>query len=258
MKIIRSNGAASIKQLAVRLGVSEMTIRRNLRDLCETGVLRMMNGVAFCSSDYNEDVYNLAEQQIVCAAQKAAIGRKAASLIEPGDTVFIDCGTTADAMLRYIPQNMDITVICSSLNVAIAMQKKNVSQLIFSGGHYYPATQTFVSPDSVRMLSNMRTNKAFVTAAGISQNLGVTCAHEYEVAIKQVALSNTARGILLADSSKFGKVSPAYFAMPSQMAAVITDDGLSKDWLTLLQGDGIDVIRVAPLMVLPSASGINP
>lgn len=246
LKLVRRDGAASVRQLADRLSVSEMTVRRDVHKLCASGVLRVMNGVVFFAAQQSEEsYYSLSQQKVINAPEKDAIARAAAAMIEPGDTVILDCGTTAEAMLRHIQPGMDITVICSSLNVLVEMQKKDITNLVFSGGFYHHETQTFVSPEALKMLGNIRATKAFITAAGVSCELGLTCVHQYETELKQLALTNAAKRILIADASKFGKVSTAYFGELRKLTAVITDDRLDQDWRQTLQSQNIELTCVS-------------
>lgn len=242
--LLRENGATTVKTLAERLNVSEMTVRRDLQSLCRTHALKLMNGVVFPddSAQGGAVSYDIAKQQTVRNREKELIGRRAAALIEPRDTVFVDCGSTAAAMARYIPFRMDITVVCSTLNILLEVQKKDVANIVFSGGFYHKGTQVFESPETIRMLEGVRAGKAFVTAAGASRELGLTCVQQYEVALKQLELNNSLERILLADSSKFGKVSLAYFGAWHQITCVVTDAGISQDWQSFLKDAGIRVL----------------
>ncbi len=240
--IISSQSAKSVKMLALELGVSEMTIRRDLQHLREKGVINMLHGLAFRNEGTDHAYYDLQEQQWIMHNEKAAIGRVAAAMIEPLDSVFIDCGTTAASMAPNIPRGMDITVICSTLNVLLEMHKKDIEKIIFSGGYYHKSTQTFESPEALQMLGNIRASKMFVTSAGVSMELGLTCVHQYEIGLKRLGLNNAQKKILLVDSSKFGKVSSAFFGKLEQIDTVVTDSGIPDAWTRFLQDSGIELI----------------
>ncbi len=241
LKLLMDGGAMSVSQLAERLDVSEMTIRRDLAKLKKDGAVRLVNGVAFCSKGSEPFAYDLAQQLGVNCRAKDAIGRVAASLLVPGDSVFIDCGSTASAMFRYIPRDLDITIICSTFNALAEAKKKNVTRLVFTGGFYHAGTETFESPEAIEMLRGMRSSKAFITAAGASMELGLTCMEQYETAIKQVAMETGMQKILLVDSSKFSRVSPAFFGAWSSIDAVVTDEGIPDCWKDFFAERNIDL-----------------
>ena len=242
LELLMRNDAMSVSRLAEALGVSEMTVRRDLAKMQKEGKIRLVNGVAFCPRDGEATAYDLEQQLGVHCREKDAIGRAAAAMLVPGDSVFIDCGSTASAMLRYIPHGMDITVICSTLNVLTETRRKNIQRLVFTGGYYHPGTETFESPEAIRMLGGIRSSKAFITASGVSRELGLTCVEQYETAVKQVAMENGMKRILLVDSSKFSRVSPAFFGTWSSIDAVITDEGVTEEWKAFLREQNITLI----------------
>ena len=239
--LLMRNDAMSVSHLAGQLGVSEMTVRRDLAKMQKEGQVRLVNGVAFCPRDGEGVSYDLEQQLGVHCREKDAIGRAAAAMLVPGDSVFIDCGSTASAMLRYIPQGMDITVICSTFNVLTEARCRNIQRLVFTGGYYHPGTETFESPEAIRMLGGIRSSKAFITASGVSMELGLTCVEQYETAVKRVAMENGMKRMLLVDSSKFSRVSPAFFGTWSSIDMVVTDEGIPEEWTSFLHEKGIEL-----------------
>ena len=243
LRLLQLNSPMSVKQLADELEVSEMTIRRDLKLLSQENKIQMTHGLAFSKAP-PDNSYDVIRQQGVHQAQKEAIGRYAASLIQPGDSIFIDCGSTAAAMPRYLPPHMNITVMCSSANTLVEILQKDVANLIFSGGYYHKSTQTFESPEALNLLGSIRASKAFVTAAGVNQEMGLTCTHQYEVRLKQLSMDHSLQTILLVDSSKFDRVSPVYFGGWEQIHTVITDEGIPDAWQQFLEERGIECIAV--------------
>lgn len=219
-----------------------MTVRRDLQKLSAKGLVRLLHGVAFCEKTEDGSAYDLLQELGVNAREKDMIGRRATAMIAEGDSVFIDCGSTASAMMRHLPSNMRITLACSTLNVVVEAQKKKVERLIFTGGYYHEGTETFESPEAVRLLSGIRTGKAFITASGVSMELGLTCMEQYETEIKRVAMENALTKILLVDSSKFSRVSPAFFGTWKSIDTVITDDGVPGKWKDYFKQNGIRLV----------------
>ncbi|MCS7241206.1 MAG: DeoR/GlpR family DNA-binding transcription regulator [Candidatus Caldatribacterium sp.] len=242
------NGVVSIKELAEKLGVSSMTIRRDLRRLAEEGVLKLIPGGAVLRREpnpVNEKEYIVTKAQLQMTKEKIKICKKAASLIRPGDTIIIDTGSTTEHLPGFIPPDMDLTIICYCLNILLNVYKHNKgSRIVFPGGHFHENTLMFESPEGISLIRKMRANKAFVSAAGIDEKLGVTCANFYEVDTKRAIIESSNQRILLVDSTKFGKVTAAYFADLKEFDVVITDTGIPEKYIKVLKEIGTKVYIV--------------
>jgi DeoR family deoxyribose operon repressor len=229
---LRDKNGASIKELSSELGVSEMTVRRDLEQLRQDNIISLVHGAAIFKAEpkTTNDKYTLSLQKIANSEQKERIGKAAARLVNPGDTIMIDIGTTTEMLAKNLSVDSPITVICFTMNVLQEVYKKRVENLIMGGGYYHPDTQLFEAQETVSFLKQMRASKYFMSAAGINPELGLTCANQYEVGIKQACINSSLEVILLADSAKFGKLRPAYFASLKDVDLIITDDGLSEEW----------------------------
>ena len=117
---------------------------------------------------------------------------------------------------------------------------KNVNGVLVSN----PRTQLFAGEDGVNFIRSIRANKLFISAAGIHEDLGISCANSYEVPIKRAILQSAKQHILVADSSKFGVVRSAYFCDLEDIDIVITDTGLSPEWRNILQERGVTLYQV--------------
>jgi DeoR family deoxyribose operon repressor len=228
-----------VRRLSELLGVSEMTIRRDLDTLQSEAIVDRSYGTAtYHRNSIVENTgsnYELYSAKIQRYEEKDRIGKFAATLIEPGDVVIIDSGSTADRLARHMPENMDITVLCYNYNVLSCLINKTLTKLIFPGGYYHPTEQLFESPQSIELIGEIRATKAFISATGVHEKLGITCANNYEVPNKRTVIQSAQTKILITDSSKFGKVSPAYFAQLSEMDMVITDNELSPEWRSIIE-----------------------
>lgn len=244
VKILRERNGASIKELAREFDVSEMTIRRDLEQLQAANIISLVHGAAIYKSappDGPENDYYLLLEKAVNSPEKERIGKAAAQMVKPGDTIIIDIGTTTEPLARHIPQNFPITVVCYTSNVFFETSKKNVENLIMSGGYYHANTQFFEPPETANLIRHIRANRFFMSAAGVSKELGLTCVNQYEVRIKQACIDSSLQKILLADSKKFGQIRPAYFSPLEKVDMVITDKGISQDWVAVLEGMNIQV-----------------
>ena len=245
VKILRERNGSSIRELSQELAVSEMTIRRDLVQLQAANIISLVHGAAIYKNDAPPDGqernYHLVLEKAVNNPEKELIGRAAARLVRPGDTIIVDIGTTTEHLARHIPHNYPITAVCLTINVLFEVYKKNVETLIMSGGYYHTNTQLFESQEAVTLIRRTRANKYFMSAAGISRELGLTCINQYEVSMKQACIDSSLQKILLADSSKFGQVRPAYFASFEKIDTVITDNGISHEWVNIMEDMGIAV-----------------
>lgn len=234
INIIETQGMLPVRSIAAMLNVSEMTVRRDLEKLRNDG------GAAGEQSGQ----YNLLEAIEHSNHQKEEIGKYAASLIEPNDVIIIDTGSTTARILPYLPENMNLTILSYNANVLIELRHKPGIQLLFCGGNYHLNTEMFESEEGIAFIRRIRANKAFLSAAGIHRELGITCANTYEVATKQAVISSSSQKILVSDSSKFGRLRSAYFCDLDEIDTIITDHSLPKDWRVELSQRKIELHEV--------------
>jgi DeoR family deoxyribose operon repressor len=233
--VLRERNGASIRDLAQEFMVSEMTIRRDLEQLRQDNVISLVHGAAIYKS------YNLDLEKGVNNSEKERIGKAAAQRIKPEDTIIIDIGTTTEQLARFIPQNFSITALCFTMNSLIEVYRKNVKSFIMGGGSYHTDTQLFESPETIELIHRTRATKFFVSTAGINRKMELTTVNFYEVGVKQACIQYSDQKILLADSTKFDQVKPAYFAHLNDIDVVITDSGITEDWVRTLEGMNIEV-----------------
>ncbi len=245
IEILRVRSFVSIKELSKLLEVSEMTVRRDLKTLENNYTAENISGTIVYNpsqlSAPEESGYNLTDQVEKRNMQKAAIGKYAASLVDTGDIIIIDTGTTTSHLAANLPANKDITVLCYNVNILMEIRRIPGLKMLFSGGYYYPNTQMFSSDEGIQFIRGLRAQKVFISAAGIHPQLGVTCVNGYEVPTKKAILESSVQKILLADSSKFDMVKSAYFCELHDISDVVTDSGLSEEWRQTLANMGITV-----------------
>jgi len=243
--ILKIRSFVSIKELASILNVSEMTVRRDIRLLEANRIADNVDGTAVYNSAHSvarfENEYSLMVEAERQDSQKEIIGKYAADMVEKNDIIILDTGSTTERIVPYLSPNSNITAICYNINILIELRRRVGVEMIFSGGYYHPNTQMFESPEGIQFISRMRAQKVFVSAAGVHEQLGVTCANGYEIPMKQAILRSSLKKILVADSSKFGKLKQAYFCDLTEIDAVVTDSGLSDHWRQLIDTMGIEL-----------------
>lgn len=246
LDLLKENKVMSVKELAKIFGVSDMTIRRDLDILKDSGVVSRSYGYATLEESKqvlieNGEYYDIPFEQIKNSAEKESIAKYAAALIEPQDVVIIDSGTTTYRLPKYIPEDKNITAVSYNFGILAELRKNTGINIIFAGGYYYPEDQMFTSKENVEFIRNLRANKSFISASGMHQNLGITCIHSHEIENKKAIIASSMTRILLMDSSKFGLVRSSYFASLTDIDILVTDSGIPKVWQKIVVDKGIDL-----------------
>lgn len=220
---LRAAGVLHLREAAEHLGVSEMTVRRDLA--ASPHIFSYFGGYILPAGGERATTYRLDAEADAHAEAKALAGRAAARLVEPDDTIFIDCGTTTPSMVEHLPTSGRLTVITYAMNIANRLAGRPGTSLILLGGLFHASSQTFSGEEALRSLERLGIAKAFLSAGGVHAQNGVTCSNFHEVPVKQAVLARAGISYLVIDSSKIDKIKPAYFARPDAFAAVITEAG---------------------------------
>lgn len=215
-----------LRDAAALLAVSEMTVRR---DLAASGdAFRYLGGHILRQAAGARDRYDIDAERSAHLRGKIACSARAAALVEDGDAIFVDCGTTLPHLVRRIPESYRLTVVCYSLEVATLLAARPRVRLLLLGGLYHPSSASFAGDEGLDLLGKVGLDKAFVSAAGIHPTRGVSCMHFHEVAVKQAAMAAAMKRYLVADASKFGRVKPAFFAQVESFDGIVTDAALDS------------------------------
>jgi len=209
-----------LNDAARALAVSTMTLRRDLAD-GKSG-LDLLGGHIVDSWQTAASGYTLNAEANSHLEAKIEVGRRAAALIEPGDTVFINCGTTTPHLIAALPVDLDVMIICYALNIANAASRMTQAQLFLLGGLFHSSSATFYTEDALRSLKSLGINKAFLSAGGLHQVYGASCSNFNEVSVKQAALKYALRSFLLIDATKIGRVKPARFVSIKDFHRILT------------------------------------
>ncbi len=213
---MKEAGVLHLSVAAGHLGVSEMTVRRDLASAPH--LFSYLGGYILPVGTYRLDT----EADTHAEAKELAC-RKAARLVEPDDTIFIDCGTTTPRMTEYLPVSGKLTVITYAMNVAERVMKRPNTNLILLGGLFHASSQTFSGDEALRTVERLGISKAFLSAGGLHSQHGATCSNFHEVPIKQAVLARAGLSYLVIDSSKLEKIKPAFFATTGQFDKIITE-----------------------------------
>lgn len=249
LDLLKKHRKISVKELASTMGVSDMTIRRDLDLLRKNHLLERSYGYATLvegGTGYacDGEIYDLRKARIKNLNEKDRIAKYAASLIEPGDWVFLDNGTTVSRIAYYLPTDFEFTVLCYNFTILAELLNRPNIRIVFPGGYYHPEDFNFISPEGVEFIRHLRANKAFISVSGIHRSLGITCIDSHIVEYKKALIDSSANRILLADSSKFDLVKANHFAEMTDMDMVITDSKLSPEWKEYLKTAQVRLAQV--------------
>ncbi|MDO4548915.1 MAG: DeoR/GlpR family DNA-binding transcription regulator [Clostridia bacterium] len=244
ISFVQINKVVSYKDLSDSLGVSTMTIRRDLEQLASQNMLKLIRGGAiyYQTQDNAVPSYILQNQGELFIEEKTLIGIKACSLLELNDTFMIDSGSTAFCLAQAVPKDTNFTIICWSLNVIQELTAKPSCKLIVGGGVYHPEVQMFEGPEGVNLLRNSRASKLFLSAGGFHETLGITTPLSYETEMKRAAIESSLTKILIMDSSKFGRVCQSFLTDISSVDVIVTDSKISRYYQDFIRDKGIKLI----------------
>ncbi len=246
VKILQAQNAATLAELAGELSVSEMTIRRDLNLLAQDDIVKVLHsGAVLNPGIVGSSRYSLTEAGAQRRELKMTIGARAASLLEEGDVIIIDGGSTTEYLAKRIPDTLQLTVLCWALNILVEVHRRETCSLLFAGGSLHENSLVFESPEAVQLINRYRATKVFLSASGVSEKLGVTCTNAYEIEVKRASIRSSRDRILVADSSKFGTIQPAYFADLSEITTVVTDSGIPAEYAEHIRSLGI-ALHIAP------------
>jgi DeoR family transcriptional regulator, fructose operon transcriptional repressor len=224
--ISRVNESGIVKSLTLmdELNCSESTIRRDLAQLESTGALIRIHGGAKRNYQLDEELSYHAKT-IKNVHEKKEIGRFAASLINSNDVIYMDAGTTTLAMIEYINTG-EITVVTNGIQHASLLADKNINTIQI-GGKVKNSTKAIIGAASLNELKNYRFTKSFLGINGIDVTYGCTTPDPEEAALKKLALEQSAVTYLLADQSKWDKVSFAKVCDLEEVS-IITDSNIQN------------------------------
>jgi DeoR/GlpR family transcriptional regulator of sugar metabolism len=238
-----------IPTLSQKYGVSEMTIRRDLQALEDTGLIRRTYGgaVRWPQSVGVPSVVAREQRQTLARSQKEAIARYAArELVRDGDSIILEGSTTATRMVPFLGERQRLTVMTNSLFTAreLGAGMAHSTTILCAGGILRPESSTFVGPITERFFRDLHVNRLFLSATGLTLREGITDPQMLETQVKRAMIESANEVILLIDSTKFGKRSLTRVLDFSEVTLLITDDGVPGDVVQILRDRGVQVVVV--------------
>lgn len=222
---LKINNQATIGELAAAFNVSEITIRRDLTLLEEKGMINKVYGGAVYNFDriHQKLEIPISKRQAENISAKQTIGELAAGLVETGDTIFVDTGSTVYRMIPYLKDKKNLTIVTNCLDALLAGSTLSGVRLLTVGGIFQPDTHSFAGSYSEYALDRYSFNKAFIAAVSVSPERGVSNNNVYDTAIKRTAIKNSQKSYVVVDTSKFFLDAFNNFAALSEFDGLVTD-----------------------------------
>jgi len=241
-KIIGQNGNIAVSELHKMLGVSEVTIRRDLMELEDSGMINRVHGGAVLADNFNEEpVYS--ERKIANQAQKAALARHAVSLIEYGQSIFLDAGTTCNEVALLLPDNMNLTVVTNNLDVLSELKNRKGIILISLGGELGSDGNTLDGTFAIENAELTSVDLCFFSTKSFSDN-GLYNTSMIGSMVKRTVIQNARYNYFIADSGKHNNSGMIMICKWSDVDVFLTDSDLEQEAEVMLKKNNVNYIKV--------------
>jgi len=241
---LRERGKVTVEELSDEFAVSAPTVRADLAALEARRLLRRTHGGALpAETSLYEPPY--AERAVAFAEEKRRIGRLAAELIRPGETVILDAGTTPHEVGRGLAElgTQGVTVVTNNLPTAVLLSDAPGIDVIVIGGLIQPRRRAMLGPLAVDFLAPFQADRVFLGVSGVDVAVGLTAVDFDAVQVKRAMIAHAAEVVVVADSSKIGQKAFAHVAPLTDCAVLVCDGGLGDEDAVRLTEAGINSIR---------------
>lgn len=232
------DGEIVAKRLADELALSEDTIRRDLREMAAEGLLKRVHGGAL---PLVPPLPNFAARQEIAGDVKQRLGRKGASLIGAGQTIFLDGGTTNAEIARALPRDMQLTIVTHSPTIAAELERHD-AEVILIGGRLYKHSMVSTGSAALAAIAGIRVDQFFLGVTAIHPAHGVTTGDFEEAAVKRAILGQAADTYVLATAAKFNTVSPHHVAGIADLSGFIVPGEIVDETLEHYGDAGLSIV----------------
>ncbi len=239
LDLLRRDGRVVAKTVSQDFGVSEDTIRRDLRDMAADGLLQRVHGGALPVSPAMAD---MSERWRVAPDSKDAVARAAAMLVRPGQVVFLDGGTTTVRMARHLPAGLRATVVTHSPSVAVELAAHATVEVELLGGRLFKHSVVTVGAAALEGIARIRADAFFMGVTGLHPEAGLTTGDAEEAAIKRALSRQSAETFVLASREKLGAVSPFLVLPLREIDMVIVEPDLPAALLAPFREVGTTIV----------------
>jgi DeoR/GlpR family transcriptional regulator of sugar metabolism len=236
-----------VSDLSERFGISEVSIRRDLERLESQGLLKRVHGGAVAVPQVSLGTSHRTKMQSHIEA-KVRIGKAAAELIQPGDRLIFDSGTTVAQVAQHIAGDLlnsgSLTAITASLPIVRSLGSWKGVHLILLGGIFLDDYEIVVGPQTIANLEDLHADRVFLGTDGLTFSNGATTANLLEAEVDRVMVNVSTEIIVVADSSKIGLIGLTTILPLNKINKLITDDQAPSDFVHALRKQGVEVLLV--------------
>ncbi|EEX36288.1 DeoR family transcriptional regulator [Vibrio metschnikovii] len=243
--LLKKNGSVQVTDLSKKFGVSTVTIRNDLAALEKQGIATRAYGGAYLQDgDIRLHEHSVEDKNQLNKVLKQKIAAAAVTLIEKGDTLILDSGTTTYYIAEALRNAHDLVVMTNGLNIANALFSAEGVEVMLTGGKLRRKSMSFYGIEADNILEHYHFNKLFLGVDGFNLEKGITTYNENEARLNRRMCNIADEVIVVTDSSKFGKVSLHKILETARVDKIVTDEGIPKEYLQGLEQLGITVIVV--------------
>jgi DeoR family transcriptional regulator, fructose operon transcriptional repressor len=243
INLVDKTGGINASEIAKILNLSEVTIRRDLNKLAKKGLVTRTHGGAINASSVGHELrFDVQKDKNIDEKKKIALA--ASALVDEGDVILLEAGTTGYYMAMDVTSRKELTVITNSCDIAVLLGKTNPNfKIILSGGILNTDTHSLVGPIADSALRSLFVDKAFIGITGIEISKGITAVDQLEAQTKKYILNNAKKIIALCDYTKIGHVSMNFVSPVKIINTFITDSHADTRFLEKLREIGIEIIE---------------
>lgn len=216
---LEQDGQLAVTSLANELGLSEDTLRRDLRDLAADGKLIRVHGGAVPASPTHQ---RLAVREGMYSAEKQQLARAVVGLIRPGMVVIIDGGTTHAHLTGVLPEGLACTVVTHSPAIAVSLERHERIEVVLLGGRMFRHSMVAMGPETALAYGRLAADLCLLGVTGVHTQLGLTTGDSTEAELKRVMIGAAAETVVLATPDKIGRASPWQIAETAMIATLVT------------------------------------
>ncbi len=235
---LSEQGRVLATDLVAEFNVSEDTVRRDLRELARAGHCRRVYGGALAPAPDGGSIAARVETQ---SSAKQRLGRAAAALLHPGQTVFIDAGSTNLEVARALPRDMALTIVTNAPGVALALSDHPLCTIVLLGGLYDRGKGACLGAATLREVRQVYADLFVLGTCGLDAGMGVTALDPGEAEIKRAMIEQSGQLLIAATSDKLGTVAPFRIAEARQVTHLVVEPGIREDIVAAFAALDIDV-----------------
>lgn len=245
LDLVARQGFATVEELVKFLGVSESTVRRDLEALEISGSVKRTHGGVISTAD-GRCLPPLEDRVGTARSEKSSIGQAVAALFEDGDSVLLDGGTTTLEVARALAgRSAPLQVVTNSLPIAQLLTSNKAVDLVMIGGYVYPRTGVALGPLAIESMKKIRVRKSVLGAGGVVAD-GIYNSNLLLVETERQMMSCGQEVIIVADHTKFGRLTLARLCGLDEVSRVVSDAGLSDEYRDVLDAAGVRLLLAKP------------